>query len=634
MVPPAQPRQASRGAAQRAGDARGGEAARRDGDAPAQPGRGATLAGGASLAGGATLAAGATLVIATLLAHLPALRAGWLWDDDVLVLDALVREPGAGGLAGLWAGRAAQEYLPLTGTLHWLQFRLWGDSAAGFHAVALLLHAAAVLAVWRVLVAWRRLASQRLAEREPGAWRSAWGSAWWGALLFGVHPLGVASVAWVSETKTLLALLLAALSARAWVAWLSGRSRRALLIAWLGFVLALLAKSALVTLPAVLLVLAWWHARGADGAREAGTPPEERLPRRDVLASIPFFAGSLVLGLVTVHVQHSRTLGAGLAGSESLWLRLAAAGRSVWWYAGKALLPVDLTVVYERWPVDPSRVTAWLPLAALLAALALLLRARRRSLRAAGAGLAAFTLLLLPALGLIEMSFMAIARVSDHFAYPALPVPCALAALGVAELAGRARGLRPALVAAGAVVVLALGAASFTRARLYGSQATLFADNVARVPEAWLAHNNLGAALLAAGDARDAEAHLRRAIALHAGYAEPRANLGALLLDAGRLAEAREELEAAVALAPELAGAHANLGRLEFAEGRLEPAAAALRRALALDPQQAATHNALGAVLASGGAREDAERCFRRALELRPGFAEALDNLARLRAPR
>ncbi|HTE06367.1 MAG TPA: hypothetical protein VK824_09240, partial [Planctomycetota bacterium] len=258
--------------------------------------------------------AGLALVLATLLAHLPALRGGWLWDDDVLVLNDLVRAPG--GLAGIWAGAAPQEYVPLTTSLYWLEFRLWGASAAGFHAVLLALHAAAVLALWRLLAAWSRLRAEGAvsAAARAGGLRSG---AWWGALLFAVHPLTVASVAWVAETKNVLALLGAALAARAWVGWLAHGSRRALLLALLAFMAALLAKSALVMLPAVLLLLAWWHARGAGGsdARWLG------VRRRDVLASAPLLAVSLALGLVTIRMQHARTLGAGLAGAESLGLR-------------------------------------------------------------------------------------------------------------------------------------------------------------------------------------------------------------------------------------------------------------------------------------------------------------------------
>jgi len=604
--------------------------------------------------------AGLALVAAALLAHLPSLQAGWLWDDDALVLNACVTSPD--GLADIWAGRSPQEYLPLTTSLYWLEYRLWGASAAGFHAVALLLHAAAVLACWRLLVAWSRLCAARLCAARVSAARRAsqpggeavtaaptaleagapFAAPWWGALFFAVHPVAVASVAWAAETKNMLAVLLAALAAQAWVAWLAHGSRRALGLGLCAFTLALLAKSALVMLPAVLLVLAWWHVR-SDASPWS-------LRRRDLLASAPFFVVSLVLGLVTVHVQHTQTMGAGMAGSESLWLRLAVAGRSVWWYVGKALLPQDLTVVYARWTPDPSTAGAWWPLVALLAVLVVLLRARLTVLRAAGAGLAAFALLLLPALGLIELSFMAIARVSDHFAYPALLVPCALVAFGGERLAERwrrrgaagamatagkpgAAGAVRLLWLAGALVAVVLGTASFERCRLYASQVTLFGDNVARVPEAWLAQNNLGGALLAAGDAEAAEAHLRRAIESHPAYGEPRDNLAKLLLDAGRLDEARVQIQQGLVVAPELPGLHADLGRLELAEGHVDAAIAALERALQLDAEQAATHNVLGVALASRGAAPDieaAERSFRRALELRPDFPEALNNLGRL----
>ena len=113
-------------------------------------------------------------------AYAPALRAGFIWDDD-----AHVTAPALRSLHGLWliwsAPGVTQQYYPLLHSAFWLEHRLWGDAPLGYHLVNLVLHATAAFLFFLVL---RRLAI-------AGAWLAA--------LLFALHPLHVESVAWISE---------------------------------------------------------------------------------------------------------------------------------------------------------------------------------------------------------------------------------------------------------------------------------------------------------------------------------------------------------------------------------------------------------------------------------------------------
>ena len=529
------------------------------------------------------LVAGALLVLIVVAAYAPAWSAGFVWDDDLQVTrNALVQSPG--GLRDIWTARERLDYFPLTSTLFWLQWRLFGGEPAGYHVVDVLLHAGAALLLWRVL---RRLAL-------PGAWL--------GALLFAVHPVAVASVAWITETKNTLALLCGAASALLWLRWLDGAGRRAWAAALLAFVLSLLAKPALVLLPALLLLCTWWR-RGV-------------VRRREWQASVPFFAAALVLGWVTLGLQDrllapdsaagggATRVGAtqggaehgGLTihgvpgadvGSESLLQRAALAGRGLLFYVRQALWPVRLTVIYPRWdaPTEPGELlAALLPAALVVAVLAAALRWRAGRGRPLLFGLGAYLLLLLPVLGLLPMTYAQISRVSDHLAYAALVAPAA--AVGAAL--GR---LRPALAAApAAMLVLALAAASHERCRLYASPETLFRHNVQVEPEAGPARAQLALALLARGDPAalaEAETHLREAVRRLPRVAALHGLLGALAGNAGRDDEARAEFEAALALDPDDADARHNLGRLQLLHGELPQAAANLRRAAELRPEDA-----------------------------------------------
>src|SRR5208283_1963022 len=136
---------------------------------------------------------GALLCAVTVAAYWPTFRAGFIWDDDTfLTANKLIK--AADGLRRFWFTREAPDYWPMTSTTLWLEWRLWGMHALGYHATNLVLHIADALLLWRVL--------ERL--RMPGAYLAA--------LLFAVHPLNVESVAWITQRKNLMAMLFFLLS--------------------------------------------------------------------------------------------------------------------------------------------------------------------------------------------------------------------------------------------------------------------------------------------------------------------------------------------------------------------------------------------------------------------------------------
>ena len=402
------------------------------------------------------LGGGSLLLLLVTAVYWSTLANGFVWDDDTNIIENPTLR-SLDGLRQMWlVPQSIQQYYPLMYTSYWLEYHLWGLSPLGYHLVNLLLVGAAVVLVWRV--------PARLGV--PGAWLAA--------ALFAVHPVHVESVAWITERKNLLSL---------------------------SFALALFAKTAVVTLPAVLLVIYWWK-RGA-------------LTKSDFLRLCPFFALSIALGLVTAWTETYHVGAVGEEWSLPAVERILLAGRSLWFYAGKLLWPHPLVFFYPRWHVDSRASWQYLyPAAALAVPIALFL-ARGRIGRGPLAAVLIYAGVLVPVLGFFNIYYARYAYVSDHFQYHASIALFALAAAGLSILHRAGRIVRqnwwgPPLAT---ILVLApLAVVSFQRTKIYQDRYTLFETTLAQNPAAWVVPHYLGTAEFKRGNYDQAVIHARRAI--------------------------------------------------------------------------------------------------------------------------
>jgi hypothetical protein len=267
---------------------------------------------------------GAALVLAALIAYLPAIKAGFIWDDDLL-LTANPQIQSSHGFADIWLGRNSCDYTPLTQTMFWAEHYLWQNTAVGYHIVNVLLHAIAAVLLWRAL----------LGLRIPGAWLAA--------LLFTVHPVNVASVAWIAEGKNTLS---AALFFAVLLLFINGHKRlpvalaaeqsegdsragHAMLVAAaVLFLLAGLSKGAVVGMPLVLAGCILWM--------------NGKVTRRSLVCLIPVRVNRL-LGIAVVTVTSSGSCYRLPTGNIARFARLARAGSLPWLYLREIFLPVGLS---------------------------------------------------------------------------------------------------------------------------------------------------------------------------------------------------------------------------------------------------------------------------------------------------
>jgi Flp pilus assembly protein TadD len=525
----------------------------------------------------------------------PALPGDWLWDDTLEVAENPVLRD-AHGLWKIWFDPVGlYDYYPIKSSVQWLQWQLWGNDTFGYHLTSLGLHLVSALLFWQVL--------RKLGVR--------W--AWLGGLLFTVHPLVVESVAWIAEMKNTLALppLLAALSC--WLDYDARRRSRDLVCAVALFLVAMLCKTSAVMFPLTLLLQAWWK-RGRIGAA-------------DGKAAAPFFAISLVLGLVTVWFQHHRALAgfaAELASPGGFWSRCAVAGMALAFYFSKSVLPAGLMPIYPRWEVSPPSPAQFLPWVVLGVVVLTFWRHRATCGRHALFGSGWFLLHLVPVLGFITMAFQRLAWVSDHLAYVALPGLIGLAVAGGGTMVDRLAGFKRTLALMGAGVVLALFAyQSHGYARIFRSEETFWTCAVARNPTAWLAHYNLGQKLFKEGRLTEAIRHYQQAAQIRPDFADAQCSLGIALLLADRRGEAITHLEAALRARPDMADAHVALANVLAANGRIEEARPHYAEAARLKPSEADIQFNWGNALLQAGQFGEAADHLREAVRLNPADAQA-----------
>ena len=532
------------------------------------------------------------LLAATFIAYWPALHGGILWDDDAHITRPALQS--IEGLGRIWFELGAtQQYYPVLHTAFWIEHHLWGDSTLGYHILNVLLH---VLAAG--------LFGLVLSELSiPGAWV--------GAFIFALHPVGVESVAWISEQKNTLSLVfyLAAM-----LLYLRHHEKetsetpqydRSYYLALGLFIAAILSKSVTATLPAAILVILWWK-RGKLSWN------------RDVMPLLPWFGVGIAGGLLTAWVER-RFIGAeGNAFSLSLLQRVLISGRDVWFYLQKLVWPSNLMFIYPRWDVNARVWWQYLfPLAALvLLGLAWLIRGRTRGPLAA---LLFFVGSLFPALGFFNAYPFIYSFVADHFQYLA---SLGIIALTVGAVYDRAFFVKVRIPAA-IVLIAILGIVTRIDAATYRDAETLYKTTYQKNPGCWMCYNNLGLLLFAKGQLREASALYTRALQVKPDYAEATNNLGVMLSSSGFGAAAFVKFEEALRMKPDYADAHNNLANLLVASNRPQEAMPHLEKALQLKPDYPEAKFNLGAAMLKLNRPADAITNLKDAVRLKPNYAQA-----------
>ena len=552
------------------------------------------------------------------------------YDDDTYVTNNTNIQSGLDWKSVCWAFTAGYEsnWHPVTWLSHALDYQLFGSWAGGHHLTNILFHILNTIVLFYVLM------------RMTGAiWPSVFVAA-----VFALHPLHVESVAWVAERKDVLSTFFWLLTMWAYIRYVENPRLRRYLTTLVLFVLGLMSKPMLVTVPFVLLLLDFW-------------PLGRKISWRLLTEKIPFFICSFVSCVVTFIVQRSSGTMADIE-SFGLTIRINNAIVSYITYIIKMIWPSWLAVLYLH-PGDELPMSKVVVCGLLLVLISICFIYPARRYRFLAVGWLWYLGTLVPVIGLIQVGEQGMA---DRYTYMTLTGLFIIIAWSAKEFVPKWR-YRNFILAFLAIMVLIASALTASRQlRYWKDSLTLFehalqvsennyimrsnyATHLGRIgrldeaieqfnellktkPDIPEAQNNLGYALLqTGGNTEEAIKHFVLAIKYKPAFPQAYFNLATAMKSQGKLEEAVSCYKQALEIKPDYVDAHMNLA-ITFNElKRFDEAIESCNRVLEFKPNNVIAHGYLGVALAAAGKNDEAMKEVRFVLSTKPNDAQMHCNL-------
>jgi tetratricopeptide (TPR) repeat protein len=516
-------------------------------------------------------------------------------------------------------------WFPLTWISLMVDAQVFGLGPTGFHLTNLLLHTANVVLLFVVLD-----------QCTQSFWRSAVVAG-----IFGLHPLRAEPVAWISSRKDVLSGMFLLLMLWAYARYARGRHWYQYLLVVSAFACGLMAKSMLVTVPILLLLLDYWPLsrcaasrsdrvlQEPDGCPNAATaaPWLYRLPWQKqgmllIAEKLPMLLLSFAVSVGSYAVMRH---GEGLTEADSVgWNRLAVACMTYLRYIEKLIWPVNLAPFYPRHGDAFSTVTLVIALAVLVGmSVVSILNAWRQPYLIVGWFW--FLISLLPVIGLVEYGghYMA-----DRYMYVPSIGLIVMAVWSFADGAEKWRWPKSFVVVVPTAILITFGISSNFQVRHWRDSVALLQHTLEVTQNNDTAHTNLGFALLERGDAAGATHHFAEALRINSRYPEPWVGLGSALAGQGRFHEAMQYLKEAVRLRPNHADAQAALGTALVMTGNLEEGMEHFDVSLQIRPEKRSeVYVNLGVALATQGRYDEAIGFYRDAIRGNPAVRDGHYNL-------
>jgi tetratricopeptide (TPR) repeat protein len=482
---------------------------------------------------------------------------------------------------------------PLTWLSYMLDRQLFGSNAAGFHLTNLFFHIANTLLLFFVLK-----------QMTNAIWQSAFVAA-----LFAFHPLHVESVAWISSRKDVLSTFFWLLTMWAYWQYVKKPGIVRYLLTLFIFVLGLMAKPMLVTLPFVLLLLDYW-------------PLERKISRRLLVEKIPFIILAAMFSVIAFFTQ--RDIGALPKFAEfGLKFRIGNALISYIKYMEKMFFPAGLAPFYPH-PFENISVLYAVISAVFLLLVTILVIRFAKNRRYLITGWFWYLGTLVPVIGIIQVGGFAMA---DRYTYITLTGLFIIIAWGVPELFAKLPQRKIVLGVSMVIVLAALGICAHRQTSYWKNSVSLFSHANDVTQNNYVAYNSLGNAYAGLGRYTEAIEDFNQSIRIKSNYADAYNNLGAAYGKLGRYQQASEVFRQAIRIKPDYADAYYNLGIAYAVLGRWLDAIEAYKQTIKIKPGYTGAYYNLGLAYGNLSRHTEAIEAFKQTIRIEPHYAQAYFNL-------
>jgi tetratricopeptide (TPR) repeat protein len=529
------------------------------------------------------------------------------FDDNIYITENNYVQSGINPQTIKWAFSAvvSSNWHPLTLLSHALDWNLFGANASGHHILSLLLHIGAIIFLFLFLY-----------KTTNNIWSAAFAAA-----LFALHPLRVESVAWAAERKDVLSMFFGMAALFAYAFYAESYKLSKYCICLILFVLSLMSKPMLVTLPFILLLLDYWPLGRWQKALSASPESRYNLAGRLVCEKVPFILLTIASCIATVWAQNK---GGSVASLERLQFleRLSNAIFSYIVYLGKIFWPVNLAVFYPfehslpLWEILISGIIV------ILITLAVLYYIKKLPFLFVGWFWYLGTLI--PVIGLVQVGGQMMA---DRYTYlPSIGVSVMLA-WGIPLLFKHEDARKKILFPVAISLLIIISILTWEQCGYWKNSDNLFNHALRLTKNNYIAHNNLGLSLLAEGKNKDAIGHFNKALSLYKEHAaEFYNNRGLAYANLGQYQLSIKDYNEAIRLKTDLVAAYNNRGLTYIKLGRYQQAVEDYNEVIRLKPDYAYAYYFREIACANLGQHLSTIEDYNKIIRLKPDYADAYSN--------
>jgi len=511
---------------------------------------------------------------------------------------------------------------PITWLSHMLDVTLFGMNPGAHHLTNVFFHLANTLLLFFVF---SRMTGHR--------WKSAFVAA-----LFAFHPMHVESVTWVAERKDILCAFLWMLTLASYASYCHSTSLSRYLPVLLFFILGLMSKPMIVTLPFVLLILDYWPLNRlspvkssvsySDFKKSISACWDQKVPflnflyLRLIIEKIPLFLLAAGSGIITIYAQQK---GGAVASLHVLpfYVRIENTLIAYISYIGKMICPNGLAVFYPH----ALTFSSWkIAMAALLLCIIFYGAIKNSKQRPyILAGWLWYIGTLIPVIGLIQVGLQSMA---DRYTYIPFIGLFIIVAWGSEDLLRKWPSASKALFIIGGIMLTLLSIMAWYQVRHWRDDITLFSHAMNVTENNYVAYQNMGVALAKKGEIRKSLNYYYKALPLTLVHKDKLyVNIGNALAAQGKTTEAVKSYQMALTLNPKSTIAYFNIGTVLTSQGKLKEAIKYCSEALKIDQNFTKAHNCIGFALTNLGKTAQAKHYYITALRINPLDRSAFTNL-------